>query len=57
MKLPAFPKVSKRTLHAIAERQGLGKQTFSRLPEVGIFNAIYADRSSTVISSLAYDSR
>jgi aminoglycoside phosphotransferase (APT) family kinase protein len=42
MKLPAFPKVSTRVLHDICEHHGLGIHTFSRLPEIGIFNAIYA---------------
>jgi aminoglycoside phosphotransferase (APT) family kinase protein len=41
MKLPAFPRISKRTLLAIAERHGLSERSFLRLPEVGIFNAIY----------------
>jgi Phosphotransferase enzyme family len=41
MKLPAFPRVSAHVLHSISERHGLGTRTFSRLPEVGIFNAIY----------------
>ena len=42
MKLPAFPKVSKRVLQAIADRHALSAHAFSRLPEIGIFNAIYA---------------
>jgi aminoglycoside phosphotransferase (APT) family kinase protein len=42
MQLPAFPRVATHTLHAIAKHHGLGERTFSRLPEVGIFNAIYA---------------
>lgn len=42
MKLPAFPKLTSAALHAIAERHGLGARAFSRLPDVGIFNAIYA---------------
>jgi aminoglycoside phosphotransferase (APT) family kinase protein len=42
MKLPAFPKVSTRVLHGICEHHCLGVHTFSRLPEIGIFNAIYA---------------
>jgi aminoglycoside phosphotransferase (APT) family kinase protein len=41
MKLLAFPKISTRVLHAIAERHNLHARTCSRLPEVGIFNAIY----------------
>ena len=42
MQLPAFPEVSAEVLHAIAERHGLGIGTIEQLPEVGIFNAIYA---------------
>ena len=42
MKLPAFPKISTHALHAIAKQHGLGERAFTRLPEVGIFNAIYA---------------
>ena len=49
MKLPAFPRLSPHTLRAIAERHRLGQRTFSRLPEVGIFNAIYAIGSDLVL--------
>jgi hypothetical protein len=41
MKLPDLPPVSGETLRAIVERHGLGARQFSRLPEAGIFNAIY----------------
>ena len=49
MKLPAFPKVSTKVLYAIAERHELDARTFSRLPEVGIFNAIYALGSDAIL--------
>jgi aminoglycoside phosphotransferase (APT) family kinase protein len=49
MKLPAFPKVSTKILHAIAERHALDARTFSRLPQVGIFNAIYALGSDVIL--------
>jgi len=39
--LPAFPDVSATTIYSIIERHDLGVDTFSQLPEVGIFNAIY----------------
>src|SRR5262249_31145996 len=42
MKLPAFPKVSARVLQAVSDYHGLGTRRFSRLPEIGIFNAVYA---------------
>jgi aminoglycoside phosphotransferase (APT) family kinase protein len=42
MELPAFPEISDDLLHAIAERHGVGGTAIVRLPEVGIFNAIYA---------------
>jgi aminoglycoside phosphotransferase (APT) family kinase protein len=41
MNLPEFTEVSAEALHAIAARHGLGVETFSRLPPVGITNAIY----------------
>src|SRR5215207_6629343 len=41
MELPAFPEISDDLLHAIAERHGVGGTEIVRLPEVGIFNAIY----------------
>ena len=40
--LPPFPEISGDLLHAIAERHGVAGAAISRLPEVGIFNAIYA---------------
>jgi aminoglycoside phosphotransferase (APT) family kinase protein len=49
MNLPAFPDVSTDLLHAIVERHGLGAVAFSRLPEVGIFNAIYALGSDLIL--------
>jgi len=42
MELPPFPEISDDLLHAIAERHGVGGAAIRRLPEVGIFNAIYA---------------
>jgi aminoglycoside phosphotransferase (APT) family kinase protein len=41
VKLPKMPPVSDETLRAIVERHGLEARRFSRLPEAGIFNAIY----------------
>ena len=41
MKLPKLPPVSAEILRAIIEQHGLEAQRFSRLPEAGIFNAIY----------------
>lgn len=41
MKLPNLPPVSEEILCAIVERHGLSAWKFSRLPEAGIFNAIY----------------
>ncbi len=41
MDLPPFPGITTGVLHAIAERHGLGKRASTRLPQVGIFNAIY----------------
>jgi aminoglycoside phosphotransferase (APT) family kinase protein len=41
MKLPPFPEISDDLLQAIAERQGVVGCAIARLPEVGIFNAIY----------------
>jgi aminoglycoside phosphotransferase (APT) family kinase protein len=49
MKLPAFPKVSTKILLAIAERHDVDSRTFSRLPEVGIFNAIYTLGSDIIL--------
>jgi aminoglycoside phosphotransferase (APT) family kinase protein len=49
MKLPPFPRISARSIRIIAERHGLGQRTFSRLPEVGIFNAIYAVGSDLIL--------
>jgi aminoglycoside phosphotransferase (APT) family kinase protein len=42
MELPPFPEISDDLLHTIAERHSVGGSAISRLPEVGIFNAIYA---------------
>jgi aminoglycoside phosphotransferase (APT) family kinase protein len=42
MELPPFPEISDELLHAIAERHGAGGAAITRLPEVGIFNTIYA---------------
>jgi aminoglycoside phosphotransferase (APT) family kinase protein len=39
--LPDVTEVSTEALHAIAGRHGLGVNTFSILPSVGIFNTIY----------------
>jgi aminoglycoside phosphotransferase (APT) family kinase protein len=39
--LPPHPDVSTTALRAIAERHHLASDSFNRLPEVGIFNAIY----------------
>ena len=41
MELPPFPSITPEVLHAIAERHRLGQRAVTRLPEVGIFNAIY----------------
>lgn len=42
MALPDFPEVADDQLRAVAERAGFGAVAVSRLPQVGIFNAIYA---------------
>jgi hypothetical protein len=42
MELPPFPALSDDLLHTIAERHGVAGAAIARLPEVGIFNAIYA---------------
>jgi aminoglycoside phosphotransferase (APT) family kinase protein len=42
MDLPPFPEISDDLLQAIAERHSVVGGAISRLPEVGIFNAIYA---------------
>ena len=42
MELPPFPELSDDLIHAIAERHGVAGSAIARLPEVGIFNAIYA---------------
>ena len=39
--LPEFPEVSAETVRMIGEQHGLGVHTFSRLPSIGVFNAIY----------------
>lgn len=49
MKRPAFPKISTNILQSIAERHDLDARTFSRLPEIGIFNAIYALGSDIIL--------
>jgi aminoglycoside phosphotransferase (APT) family kinase protein len=40
--LPAFPALSDQTFEAIAQRHGIHHQRVRRLPERGIFNAIFA---------------
>lgn len=42
MKLPPFPEMTDSVLAAITERHGLGRRPITRLPDIGIFNAIYA---------------
>lgn len=42
MSWPESPEVSAETVRTISERHGLGVETFSRLPSIGRFNAIYA---------------
>jgi aminoglycoside phosphotransferase (APT) family kinase protein len=42
MELPPFPEFSDNLLYAIAERHAVAGAAISRLPEIGIFNAIYA---------------
>lgn len=41
LSLPDFPEVDDGVLRAVSERHGLGAETFSLLPAVGIFNLIY----------------
>jgi len=41
MLLPDFPEILVETVRMIAERHGLGVRAFSRLPSIGVFNAIY----------------
>jgi len=41
MHLPDFPEVSADTVRMIADQHGMGVHTFSRLPSIGVFNAIY----------------
>jgi aminoglycoside phosphotransferase (APT) family kinase protein len=41
MSLPDFPEVSTDTLHKIAENHRLAVETFTPLPSIGVFNAIY----------------
>ncbi|CAA9288201.1 MAG: hypothetical protein AVDCRST_MAG26-3896 [uncultured Chloroflexia bacterium] len=41
MELPPFPEITPGVLQAIADRHGLGTRASTRLPQVGIFNAIY----------------
>lgn len=42
MILPDFPDLSDATLHLLLARHGCDRQPVSRLPEIGIFNAIFA---------------
>lgn len=49
MELPPFPEISDDLLHAIAERHGVAGAAITRLPEVGIFNAIYALGSDLIL--------
>ena len=49
MQLPEFPQVSTEVLRAIAMRHGLEAKDFSRLRNVGIFNAIYLLGSEHVL--------
>ncbi|MEO7910971.1 MAG: aminoglycoside phosphotransferase family protein [Roseiflexaceae bacterium] len=49
MELPPFPDISDDLLHAIAERHGVAGAAITRLPEVGIFNAIYALGSDLIL--------
>src|SRR5205823_2240742 len=49
MELPPFPEISDDLLYAIAERHCVGGALISRLPEVGIFNAIYALGSDLIL--------
>lgn len=49
MELPPFPEISDDLLYAIAERHGVAGAAIARLPEVGIFNAIYALGSDLIL--------
>jgi aminoglycoside phosphotransferase (APT) family kinase protein len=49
MDLPSFPDISDGLLQAIAERHGMAGAAIARLPEVGIFNAIYALGSDLIL--------
>jgi aminoglycoside phosphotransferase (APT) family kinase protein len=42
LSLPGFPEVTTGVLEQISRRHGLGADEFSLLPQVGIFNLIYA---------------
>lgn len=42
MEMPAFPAITETALRAIAERHGLDPTELTRLPPIGITNAIYA---------------
>lgn len=42
LSLPDFPEVTTEVLQEISRRHGLGANAFSLLPQVGIFNLIYA---------------
>jgi hypothetical protein len=41
LELPDFPEISPAVLQSIVNRHQLGVRTISRMPEIGIFNAIY----------------
>jgi aminoglycoside phosphotransferase (APT) family kinase protein len=41
MKLPPFPDLSPAVLQRIAEHHGLAGQRITRMPEIGIFNAVF----------------
>ena len=41
LSLPDFPEVTTEALRGISRKHGLGTDTFSLLPQVGIFNLIY----------------
>ncbi len=42
MKLPPFPDIQPATLRQIAIRHGLPDRAIGRMPEIGIFNALYS---------------
>lgn len=47
--LPGFPEVDDGVLRAIADRHGLGGRSVVRLPEVGVFNAIWCIGDGVVL--------